>query len=181
LFLYRTRIYFCGMNVLKWLGYVLILGLFIWFVFFRQFNPFASKTDNMTSTTTQDVLSENTLSDDIVDDAFVDENTDITSVIDDFPETNSTEIETPKNDANAQSSGIDLNQRYLIVVGSFGKKANADRMLKRVLNDGNQGVIKTVNGLHRVITGSTDDLSNAKKLRDHFTHIYKETAFILEN
>lgn len=181
MFLYRTRIYFCSMNVLKWLGYLLLLGLFIWFVFFRQFNPFATKTDNMTSTTTQQVLGDVTSTEDVVDDAFVDENTDNAPVIDDFPETNATEIETPKNDANAQSSGIDLSQRYLIVVGSFGKKANADRMLKRVLNDGNKGVITMVNGMHRVVTGSTDDLSNAKKLRDHFTHIYKETAFILEN
>ena len=54
-------------------------------------------------------------------------------------------------------------------------------MLKRVKNDGNEAVITTVNGMHRVVTGSTDDLSNAKSLRDHFTHIYKETAFILEN
>lgn len=169
------------MNVLKWLGYILLVSLFVWFVFFRKLGLFSANTNNVVVKTEQaQIDNESTTLSDPIDDAFVDENTESNETPSDFPEIN--EPETLQTSANTkQTNGINLNQRYLIVVGSFGKKANADRMLKRVKNDGNEAVITTVNGMHRVVTGSTDDLSNAKSLRDHFTHIYKETAFILEN
>ena len=64
-------------------------------------------------------------------------------------------------------------------MGSFGKKSNADRMLQRVKDSGKEGVITNIRGLHRVVTASSDDHSDAKDLRAHFTHIYKEQAFIL--
>jgi len=169
------------MNVLKWLGYILLLGLFIWFVFFRKFNPFATNPNSITTKATQEILDENTTSEDTKDDSFLDEKIESTPAIDNYEEPISPSTETTQPTEQKPSNGINLNQKYLIVVGSFGKKANADKMLKRVLKDGNQGVITTINGLFRVVTSSTDDLTNAKKLRDHFTHIYKETAFILEN
>lgn len=169
------------MNVLKWLGYILLLGLFVWFVFFRKLDLFSTnKNTSVAKAEQMQADNESATLDGVTDDAFVDENTESIETPSDFPAVNEPKTSQPSTDAK-QTNGINLNQRYLIVVGSFGKKANADRMLKRVKNDGNEAVITTVNGMHRVVTGSTDDLSNAKSLRDHFTHIYKETAFILEN
>jgi hypothetical protein len=78
------------------------------------------------------------------------------------------------------NGSVNINSKYLIVVGSFGVKSNADRMLKRVQDSGKEGTITLIRGLHRVVTASTDDQNDAQQLRAHFTHIYKEQAFILE-
>lgn len=181
LFLYAAGIYFCAMNVLKWLGYFVLLGLFVWFVFFRKLNANAAKPVVNNSETIDAPINDGEAEmDQISDDSFVAENIESSAEPADFPAVSEVDKQAEQN-KNTEQGAINLNQKYLIVVGSFGKKSNADKMLKRVKKDGNDAVITQVNNLHRVITASTDDLANAKRLRDHFTHIYKETAFILEN
>ena len=76
---------------------------------------------------------------------------------------------------NTNSTNINLNKRYLIVVGSFGVKSNANRMLRKLINAGNDGVITSIKGLHRVVVASTNDKNEAINLRLQFT----EPAFIL--
>jgi hypothetical protein len=90
------------------------------------------------------------------------------------------EFETEEFTAPTTNDFVNINNKYLIVVGSFGVKSNADRMLKRVKDSGKEGTITLIRGLHRVVTASTDDQNDAQQLRAHFTHVYKEQAFILE-
>ncbi|MBT8328043.1 MAG: SPOR domain-containing protein [Bacteroidia bacterium] len=179
------------MNFVKWLGYLLLLGLFVWFVFFREIGTRTGSKDMSTN------LVEDSENDEYVDDeaSFIDEpieeqfeqQTEEES-FEEFEEETADVVETePVVEAEPveeitpiTTTGIDLNKKYLIVVGSFGNRANADRMLKRVKDSGKDGVIEKIRGLNRVITASTDDQNDAQNLRDHFTHIYKETSFILE-
>jgi hypothetical protein len=167
------------MNFLKWFAYSIAFCAFVWFVFFRP----------LTSNSTSEIIGsgsdtaekgdlptvENPTIEDIENtDSFteteeiVPENTEIVDIEETFAET-----EPEKN------GSINLNSSYLIIVGSFGKKYNADRMLQRVRDSGKEGVITNIRGLHRVVAASSDDHSDAKALRAHFTHIYKEQAFIL--
>ena len=167
------------MNILKWLGYILLLGLFIWFVFFRNFRFNTDKTEPIQDSET--LASEPTP---MVDDeaSFIDqpiEEFQSEEPLEEFVE-DDVELEVLEEASDISSTGIDLNKKYLIVVGSFGSRSNAERMLKRVQESGKDGKIEKIRGLNRVITASSDDQNDAQNLRDHFTHIYKETAFILE-
>ena len=167
------------MNFLKWFAYSIAFCAFVWFVFFRP----------LTSNSTSEIIGsgsdtaekgdlptvENATIEDVDNmdnytetEEIVPENTEIVDIEETFAET-----EPEKN------GSINLNSSYLIIVGSFGKKSNADRMLQRVRDSGKEGVITNIRGLHRVVAASSDDHSDAKALRAQFTHIYKEQAFIL--
>jgi hypothetical protein len=154
------------MNFLKWFAYSIAFCAFVWFVFFR---PLTSNSTSELARADADTT-EN-----------VDQPTEDNSTIEDVENTDSyTEIEETFAKTEPETNGsINLNSSYLIIVGSFGKKSNADRMLQRVKDSGKEGVITNIRGLHRVVTASSDDHSDAKALRAHFTHIYKERAFIL--
>ena len=173
------------MKFLKWFGYISLLLLFIWFVFLRGISFNSEKKEDTASVTENMEEVENN---DFVDDeaSFIDESNEeayqeeamdeeLTEVEEDVQEQEVIEEVSP-----ISTGGIDLSKKYLIVVGSFGNRSNADRMLKRVKDSGKDGVIEKIRGLNRVITASSDDQNDAQNLRDHFTHIYKETAFILE-
>ncbi len=173
------------MKFLKWFGYISLLLLFVWFVFLRGISFNSEKKEDTASVTENMEEVENN---DFVDDeaSFIDESNEeayqeeamdeeLTEVEEDVQEQEVIEEVSP-----ISTGGIDLSKKYLIVVGSFGNRSNADRMLKRVKDSGKDGVIEKIRGLNRVITASSDDQNDAQNLRDHFTHIYKETAFILE-
>ena len=154
------------MNFLKWFAYSIAFCAFVWFVFFR---PLTSNSTSELARADADTT-EN-----------VDQPTEDNSTIEDVENTDSyTEIEETFAKTEPETNGsINLNSSYLIIVGSFGKKSNADRMLQRVRDSGKEGVITNIRGLHRVVAASSDDHSDAKALRAQFTHIYKEQAFIL--
>jgi len=160
----------------KWFLYLLALGGFIWFVFFRSVGdhnaiakgPDTDATFATDSTSSEDFDGES----EEIDYVTSEDNTNVVS--------ENTDVVTDNASTDISSSGINLNNRFLIVVGSFGVKSNADRMLRRVKDSGKEGVITYINGLHRVVTASTDDEGDAKNLRSHFTHVYKEQAFILK-
>lgn len=157
------------MNFLKWFAYSIAFCAFVWFVFFR---PLTSNSTSELAGADADTT-EN-----------MDQPTGDNSTIEDVGNTDSytetEDIEETFAETEPEINGsINLNSSYLIIVGSFGKKSNADRMLQRVKDSGKEGVITNIRGLHRVVTASSDDHSDAKDLRAHFTHIYKEQAFIL--
>jgi cell division septation protein DedD len=182
------------MKVLQWILYFVLLGAFVWFVFFRDSNLFALSQKDEPITGEETVSNQSETEGDL--DAVYEEEEYAEPEQEEFlePELNETTVEENEtiveealtsdpleNSTNTKSSSIiDLNKKYLIIVGSFGQKSNAEKMLRRVKNSGKQGLIKQINGLHRVITASTDSQSDAKDLRAHFTHMYKEQAFILE-
>ena len=167
------------MNFLKWFAYSIAFCAFVWFVFFRPLTSNSTselaRADADTTENVDQPTEDNSTIEDVENtdsytetDEIVPENTEIEEIEETFAKT---EPET--------NGSINLNSSYLIIVGSFGKKSNADRMLQRVKDSGKEGVITNIRGLHRVVTASSDDHSDAKALRAHFTHIYKERAFIL--
>jgi cell division septation protein DedD len=181
------------MKFFKWLLYLLALSAFIWFVFFRPMNNNSSLTAIETENTDisenseyqveqETIADQSTIEDGGLDTDLQTENgtTNTETITNSTETTNKTATTFPEAKTNIRSSSINLNSKYLIVVGSFGKKSNADRMLRRVKKSGKDGVITKIRGLHRVVTASTDDSGDAKNLRAHFTHIYKEQAFVLE-
>ncbi len=164
------------MNFLKWFAYSVAFCAFVWFVFFRPLSSNStSELAGADADTTENAdlpREDNSTIEDV-------ENTDSYSETDEIVPENIDIVENTTETAPKINGSINLNSRYLIVVGSFGKKSNADRMLQRVKDSGKEGVIANIRGLHRVVTASSDDHSDAKDLRAHFTHIYKEQAFIL--
>ncbi|PCJ65956.1 MAG: hypothetical protein COA58_07710 [Bacteroidetes bacterium] len=186
------------MNFLKWFGYIILCAAFIWFVFFKPFNYNTDSAGD--NNDTNEIEVEDSNSTDLVEDTYTysdnfedgdsisdysdidDESTDNFNdvVSDDDNITDNIDVSTPEENNTSSGGSINLESKYLIVVGSFGNKSNADRMLLRVNNDQNYGRIVLIRGLHRVVTASTDDQTDAINLRNHFTHVYKEQAFILK-
>ena len=167
------------MNFLKWFAYSIAFCAFVWFVFFRPLtsNYTAEIIGSGSDTAEQGdmPIAENAIIEDVENkdrytetEEIVPKNTEIVDLEETFAET------TPKT-----KGSINLNSSYLVIVGSFGKKSNADRMLQRVKDSGKEGMITNIRGLHRVVAASSDDHSDAKDLRAHFTNIYKEQAIIL--
>jgi hypothetical protein len=165
------------MNFLKWFAYSIAFCAFVWFVFFRPltFNLTSGIADAVSLDDVDLPTEDNSTIEDVENtdsytetEEVISENTEIVDLEETFAET-----------APETKGSINLNSSYLVIVGSFGKKSNADRMLQRVKDSGKEGVITNIRGLHRVVAASSDDHSDAKALRAHFTHIYKEQAFIL--
>lgn len=158
----------------KWILYGLAFIGFLWFVFIRNTPlsdfPKDSKGNIVIGEYSDSAEGNN---EEFVDDegSFVDETDQIEPNLEE--ELENTEEET--------SDVLDENKAFLIVVGSFGDKTNADKMLEKVMNDGHNGKIIYKDPLYRVIAASTDDLSDAKQLQDHFTHAYGVKAFVLKN
>lgn len=170
---------------MKWLGYLALCAAFVWFVFFRPFNSNSAELVNSDNTQIEDANDASSTIEDIDDVAdnsdYSDNDADYDNTGDDNSNTDAVDNSTTNNSSTSSGDGsINLDSKYLIVVGSFGNKANADRMLNRVKSDGKDGKMTLIRGLHRVVTASTNDQADAKNLRDHFTHIYKEQAFILK-
>ena len=165
------------MNFFKWSLYLLALVAFIWVVFFRPLDasieanelatteetvPEEAVTDYQPVSTIEDI---ETIEEDITDAETVPEGLDTDQMTEDPP---------------ASDGIINLNSKYLIVVGSFGVKANADRMLKHVQNNGIDATLTLIRGLNRVVIASTNSEVEAEQLLDQFTHTFNEPAFILE-
>ena len=169
------------MNFGKWFLYFIGFGAFVWFVFFRPMGNGSA----LASTEKGDAQQEETdpSSTDQYDNTNTEDGIDYSETDEDYAtdvETETVEPTEDKSESIASGNSINLDSRYLIVVGSFGVKANADRLLKKTIADGRDAKTKYINGLHRVVAAASDDEANAKDLRAHFTHVYKVKAFILE-
>ena len=166
------------MNFLKWFGYLALCAVFIWFVF-RPLHM-GGATDTIatdSNTVVQDNDPRTTIED--TDDLDQTDNFDETSE-DSDSENNEPSNTTDIDEGIISNNGINLNNKYLIVVGSFGKLSNANRMLAKVKSNGQDAQLTKIRNLHRVVAASTDTEADAKNLRSHFTHIYKVQCFILE-
>lgn len=157
--------------MIKWIIYILALIGFLWFVFIRNssLSDFPRDEDG------------NIKIGSYSDSAFTEPETppidDEAAFVDDEPIA-SVDTFTGAVDENEL---LDESKKFLIVVGSFGDKANAEKMLQKVFDDGHQGKIIYKEPLYRVIAAATDDLNDAKQLQNHFTHAYGVKAFVLKN
>ena len=152
-------------------------------MFFRQIGT-ANKLEKSTPDNTGELNNSEHLKENIPEDfTFEDDsvfeygNDSIQEFEDEFEENEDEEV-LVESEIN-ESNGIDLNKKYLIVVGSFGNLKYAKAMQSKITASGKDCEVEMIRGMHRVITASTDDQNDAQNLRDHFTHIYKQTAFIL--
>lgn len=175
------------MNFMKWFLYSLAFGAFIWFVFFKPIGDNTSVSNQPTNEETPEEVDTytdipNKDEEEITYDMDYESMEDTVQVVSEEISVVELPVDLPDNTSsdnssseNMHSADINLNKRYLIVVGSFGIKSNANRMLRKVKDAGNDGVITSIKGLHRVVMASTDDKTEAINLRLQFT----EPAFIL--
>lgn len=68
---------------------------------------------------------------------------------------------------------------YSVVVGSFGVKANADRLQQTLRNSGyNAQIVRTANNLYRVVAATSDSRSDILNSRNSLRNSYAD-AWIL--
>lgn len=185
------------MNLLKWLAYLVLVFAFVWFVFFR---PFGRKFDSISENNHINLQLDNQNSE--IDDAEIDENYAVDAINSDDASTGIKQSDgAAKNRANLPddktdikenyktteipndavlANGVNLDKRYLIVVGSFGIKSNADKLLKTLYTNGLNGGIVKIGGLHRVVVASSNNEKAAKQAHKEFTHDHQKPAFVLK-
>lgn len=79
-----------------------------------------------------------------------------------------------------EQTEIKTNEPYLVLVGSFGKLSNANRMLKRLEKLGLPGTIKKIGRLHRVIIASSSSKKSATEIKTRHNKTFVETPYVLE-
>ncbi len=163
------------MNLIKWFAYLTLCATFIWFVFFKPLRINSAETVTSDSGYTED------LPVDTSSVAFIDttESYTLEEVSIDTPEEQSNEsIKEEKK--TATNDGINVNAKYLVVVGSFSVKSNAEKLLAKLKKNGKDAVITNIKGLHRIVTASSDNEVDAQNLRDQYAQSVEEKAFVLE-
>ena len=173
---------------MKWFLYSLACSGFIWFVFFKPMEINTATANELIPTETPEVVdTETTITQ--VEEEEINYDTDYENIEDtlDFVSEETPVVELPVNipseNPNIVISGstdVNLNNRFLLVIGSFGVKSNADRLLLKMKDRGTDAVIASVNGLYRVVTASANDKNEAKAMHLQFTRTYDEQAFILK-
>jgi hypothetical protein len=165
------------MNFFKWSLYILAVSAFIWVVFFRPIDS-TTEAEVLVGNDAETIVEEEgeSLLESTIEDTEAE-------VINEIESENVTEVfDTEVVDEVTPTSHEDINiqSKYLVVVGSFGVKANANKMLKRVETFGMEGTISLIRGLHRVIIASTNNEQEAEQIRDQFTNTHHEPVFVLE-
>ena len=173
------------MNVVKWFLYLVALGGFIWFVFFRS----PSGKTVVLSGDQKDTTTENAI--DNKPTQTTGENLDIDYSYSEEYEESSTENSADESDAALQTDdsevdikdeplGINTSNTYLVVLGSFGVKANADKLLQKTIQNIGAAEMKYINGLYRVIAASSNSEQVAEQRMDELISEYQMKAFVLE-
>lgn len=83
-------------------------------------------------------------------------------------------VEEPK-----EESVIRLNDSYLVLIGSFGKLSNAQKMVKRAEAKNIPAKIKKIGRLHRVIIFSSNSEKEAKFTEQIYQNTFSEKPFVL--
>ena len=163
------------MNLIKWFAYLTLCGTFIWFVFFKPLHIKSAETITTDSEYSED------LPVDTSSVAFID-------TTESYP-LEEVSVDTPEEQANERikqeiktgiSDGINVNAKYLVVVGSFSVKSNAEKLLAKLKKIGKDAVITNIKGLHRIVTASSDNAVDAQNLRHQYAQSVEEKAFVLE-
>ena len=163
------------MNLIKWFGYLALCAAFIWFVFFKPLHINSAETVLHDSENIEEIPAENSLI--TVNDTF--KETPLEDVTSDMPEEQPSEP-IKEEIKTENSNSINVNAKYLVVVGSFSVKANADRFLAKIKINGKDVVVTRIRGLHRVVAASSDNELNAQNLRNLYAQSIEEKAFVLE-
>ena len=84
------------------------------------------------------------------------------------------------DDTQIEKEEISTNKPYLVLVGSFGKLTNAQKMLKRVERKGLNGIIKKIGNLHRVIIASSLNEQDAIDVKNQNKKTFEEVPYVLK-
>ena len=170
-------------KTLLWLLYVTSLCLFVWFVFFKptDFSIQNIYAENKPS------INQETVKIDIPKTAETNLSNDDSVALVDTPQG---EIKPQKDSLKTkkiiiervadEQTEINTNQPYLVLVGSFGKLSNANRMLKRLEKLGLPGTLKKIGRLHRVIIASSSSKKSATEIKNRHNKTFDETPYVLE-
>lgn len=77
------------------------------------------------------------------------------------------------------SSNLNLDSPYLLVVGSFGSKANANRLQKKLTSGYPNATVKYINGLNRVIISTYNSEEEAERQKSNYISATGGSAFVL--
>lgn len=163
------------MNLIKWFAYLTLCATFIWFVFFKPLRINSAETVTTDSGYTEDLPVDTSLV------ALIDtaENYTLEEVSVDTPEEQPNES-IKEERKTATKDGINVNAKYLVVVGSFSVKSNAEKLLAKIKKNGKDGVITEIKGLHRIVTASSNTELDAQNLRNQYAQYAEGKAFVLE-
>ena len=78
------------------------------------------------------------------------------------------------------STGIQLGDKYLVVVGSFGSKANANKLEKSLRKKGMEVTQTKIRNLNRVVIASATDEASAEAIKSDYLQKTGASAFVLE-
>ena len=90
------------------------------------------------------------------------------------------QLEKEGNPTKIEKEEISTNKPYLVLVGSFGKLTNAQKMLKRVERKGLNGIIKKIGSLHRVIIASSLSEQDAIAVKNQHKKTFGEVPYVLK-
>ena len=90
------------------------------------------------------------------------------------------QLEKEGNPTKIEKEEISTNKPYLVIVGSFGKLTNAQKMLKRVERKGLNGNIKKIGNLHRVIIASSLNEQDAIDVKNQNKKTFEEVPYVLK-
>ena len=166
-----------------WLLYVTSLCLFVWWGFFKP-TDFSVKniyTDNRPGTNQETVK----INIPKTDETYLSNNDSVALV-----DTPQAEIKPQKYSLKTEKiiiekvadeqTEINTNESYLVLVGSFGKLSNANRMLNKVEKLGLPGTVKKIGRLHRVIIASSSNKKSATEIKNRHNKTFDEKPYVLE-
>ena len=179
--------YFCVMRILKWALYFIALFAFVWFVFLREYTQslFASE---MNTVETVDTLEEAEL----VDEWITEGDTAVSEVFEEFEPAEEFAVveeaeavqEDPKpfveETPTSFPSTINTSDHYLVIIGSFSSRTNANKLSERVQAKGIAAEIVEINGLMRVVVASSNDRKEAERLKREADR-NNEASYVLKN
>ncbi len=193
------------MIILKWIAYILALGAFIWYVFLRgtdfSFDDKSSvqaevssqiESDYTDSSENIEPIDASEYVEEATDDYFAEDSSESTVYeeevsVSEIPEDlniTTIESETPETEATSSNEveideSLNTNASFLLIVGSFGNKSNADRLLKKVKSEYPKSTVTFTNGLNRVIVSSFNDEEAAEVAKSQYIQNTGGSAFVL--
>ena len=153
---------------------MLALGVFIWFVFFK---PLTFNIDDVFFANSTGMPTNNSIDSLDINIIKPTEESEQILVIDTLPVSIDSAlaiVEEPEKE-----SMVRLNDTYLVLIGSFGKLSNAQKMVKRAEAKNIPAKIKKIGRLHRVIIFSSNSEKEAKLNEQIHQNTFNEKPFVL--
>jgi hypothetical protein len=163
---------------------------------YSDLNPFTYSKTKVTayhkrqlmnvSSPEKEVLSEvsfnETLGDDVYEENLLnDSNEDITDPLKEIEDIFVADTTFVEKETYASIEPVSLEKGYFVIGGCFGKKSNADKLVKEFIDKGYEAMIVDQNkGLHRVSFGKYSSRKEAKKAKKEMKNTEGISAWVLK-